>query len=75
MALWSPSGEAYKVALEQKTPPTLAILRIRGSSSRCRLRRHDRRCSILAAGRIEGRPAGTVGNVGIAPTGTASSGF
>ena len=69
MKLWSPGRvKAYKVALQQEPPPTLAILRIP---------RLDLEVPVydgttdpvldLAAGRIEGtaRP-GTAGNVGIA---------
>ena len=67
MALWSPGRvKAYKVALEQKSPPTLAILRIPRPEPETR---YDGTTDVdsIAAGRIEGTALpGTVGNVGIA---------
>ena len=69
MALWSPGRvKAYKVALEQKTPPTLAILRIPRLELEVPVYDGTTDAVLdLAAGRIEGTALpGTVGNVGIA---------
>jgi sortase A len=69
MTLWSPGRvKAYKAALQQKTPPALAILRI--PRLKLELPVYDGTTDAvldLAAGRIEGTALpGTVGNVGIA---------
>ena len=69
MKLWSPGRvKAYKVALQQLTPPTLAILRIPRLDLEVPV--HDGTSDAvldLAAGRIEGTALpGTPGNVGIA---------
>jgi len=69
MALWSPVRvKAYKVALKQATPPTLAILRI--PRLKLEVPVHDGTTDAvldLAAGRIELTALpGTPGNVGIA---------
>jgi LPXTG-site transpeptidase (sortase) family protein len=69
MKLWSPARvKAYKVALQQETPPTLAILRI--PRLKLEVPVHDGTADAvldLAAGRIEGTALpGTPGNVGIA---------
>jgi sortase A len=69
MKLWSPGRvKAYKAALEQQTPPTLAILRIPRLELEVPV--HDGTTDAvldLAAGRIEGTALpGTRGNVGIA---------
>jgi sortase A len=69
MALWSPGRvKAYKVALEQKTPPALAILRIPRLELEVPVYDGTTDAVLdLAAGRIEGTALpGTVGNVGIA---------
>jgi sortase A len=69
MALWSPGRvKAYKVALEQKMPPTLAILRIPRLELEVPVYDGTTDAVLdLAAGRIEGTALpGTVGNVGIA---------
>ena len=69
MALWSPGRvKAYKVALEQKTPPTLAILRIPRLELEVPVYDGTTDAVLdLAAGRIEGTALpGTTGNVGIA---------
>ena len=69
MALWSPGRvKAYKVALEQKTPPTLAILRIPRLELEVPVYDGTTDAVLdLAAGRIEGTALpGTAGNVGIA---------
>jgi sortase A len=69
MKLWSAVRvKAYKVALKQETPPTLAILRIPRLDLEVPV--HDGTTDAvldLAAGRIEDTAMpGTVGNVGIA---------
>ncbi len=69
MVLWSPGRvKAYRAALQQETPPTLAILRIPRLNLEVPV--HDGTTDAvldLAAGRIEGTALpGTVGNVGIA---------
>jgi sortase A len=69
MKLWSPGRvKAYKAALQQETPPTLAILRIPRLNLEVPV--HDGTTDLvldLAAGRIEGTALpGTAGNVGIA---------
>ena len=69
MRLWSPARvKAYKVALQQETPPTLAILRIPRLELEVPV--HDGTTDAvldLAAGRIEYTALpGTPGNVGIA---------
>ena len=69
MKLWSAIRvRTYKAALKQKTPPTLAILRIPRIELEVPV--HDGTTDAvldLAAGRIEGTALpGTVGNVGIA---------
>ena len=69
MTLWSPGRvKAYKVALEQKTPPALAILRIPRLELEVPVYDGTTDAVLdLAAGRIEGTALpGTVGNVGIA---------
>ena len=69
MALWSPGRvKAYRAALQQETPPTLAILRIPRLELEVPV--HDGTTDAvldLAAGRIEGTALpGSPGNVGIA---------
>ena len=69
MALWSPGRvKAYQAALQQETPPTLAILRI--PRLKLEVPVYDGTTDAvldLAAGRIEGTALpGTTGNVGIA---------
>jgi sortase A len=69
MTLWSPARvKAYKVALQLKTPPTLAILRI--PRLKLEVPVYDGTADAvldLAAGRIEDTALpGTPGNVGIA---------
>ena len=69
MKLWSPARvKAYKAALQQETPPTLAILRI--PRLKLEVPVYDGTTDAvldLAAGRIEGTALpGTPGNVGIA---------
>jgi sortase A len=69
MKLWSPGRvKAYKAALQQESPPTLAILRI--PRLKLEVPVHDGTTDAvldLAAGRIEGTALpGTTGNVGIA---------
>ena len=69
MTLWSAvRKKAYQVALQQETPPTLAILRIPRLELEVPV--HDGTTDAvldLAAGRIEGTALpGTPGNVGIA---------
>lgn len=69
MALWSPGRvKAYRAALQQGTPPTLAILRIPRLELEVPV--HDGTTDAvldLAAGRIEGTALpGSPGNVGIA---------
>jgi sortase A len=69
MTLWSPGRKkAYKAALQQNTPPTLAILRI--PRLKLEVPVYDGTTDAvldLAAGRIEGTALpGTAGNVGIA---------
>ena len=69
MALWSSFRvKAYRAALQQTTPPTLAILRI--PSIKLEVPVYDGTTDAvldLAAGRIEGTALpGTTGNVGIA---------
>jgi sortase A len=69
MALWSPGRvKAYQAALQQETPPTLAILRI--PRLKLEVPVYDGTTDAvldLAAGRIEGTALpGTAGNVGIA---------
>jgi sortase A len=69
MNLWSPVRvKAYKVALQQQTPRTLAILRV--SRLNLEVPVYDGTTDAvldLAAGRIEGTALpGTAGNVGIA---------
>jgi sortase A len=69
MALWSPGRvKAYRAALQQETPPTLAILRI--PRLKLEVPVYDGTTDAvldLAAGRIEGTALpGTTGNVGIA---------
>jgi sortase A len=69
MALWSPGRvKAYQAALQQETPPSLAILRI--PRLKLEVPVYDGTTDAvldLAAGRIEGTALpGTAGNVGIA---------
>ena len=69
MTLWSPGRvKAYKAALQQASPPTLAILRI--PRLKLEVPVYDGTTDAvldLAAGRIEGTALpGTTGNVGIA---------
>jgi sortase A len=69
MKLWSPGRvKAYKAALEQATPPTLAILSIPRLELEVPVYDGTTDAVLdLAAGRIEGTAMpGTVGNVGIA---------
>ena len=69
MTLWSPGRvKAYKAALLQETPPTLAILRIPRLELEVPVYDGTTDAVLdLAAGRIEGTALpGTVGNVGIA---------
>ena len=69
MKLWSPGRvKAYKVALQQQTPATLAILRIPRLELEVPVYDGTTDAVLdLAAGRIEGTALpGTVGNVGIA---------
>ena len=69
MKLWSPGRvKAYKVALEQETPATLAILRIPRLNLEVPVYDGTTDAVLdLAAGRIEGTALpGTTGNVGIA---------
>ena len=69
MKLWSPGRvKAYKAALQQATPPTLAILRIPRLELEVPVYDGTTDAVLdLAAGRIEGTALpGTVGNVGIA---------
>ena len=69
MTLWSPGRvKAYKVALQQPTPPTLAILRIPGLKLEVPVYDGTSDAVLdLAAGRIEYTALpGTTGNVGIA---------
>ena len=69
MTLWSPGRvKAYRAALQQQSPPTLAILRI--PRIKLEVPVYDGTTDAvldLAAGRIEGTALpGTTGNVGIA---------
>ena len=69
MTLWSPGRvKAYKAALLQETPPTLAILRIPRLELEVPVYDGTTDAVLdLAAGRIEGTALpGTVGNIGIA---------
>jgi len=69
MRLWSPGRvKAYKAALQQPTPPTLAILRIPGLKLEVPVYDGTSDAVLdLAAGRIEYTALpGTTGNVGIA---------
>jgi sortase A len=68
-SLWSPGRvKAYKAALQQETPPTLAILRIPRLELEVPVYEGTTNAVLdLAAGRIEGTALpGTTGNVGIA---------
>ena len=69
MKLWSPGRvKAYKVALQQQTPATLAILRIPRLELEVPVYDGTSDAILdLAAGRIEGTALpGTTGNIGIA---------
>ena len=69
MTLWSPGRvKAYKAALQQETPATLAILRIPRLELEVPVYDGTTDAVLdLAAGRIEGTALpGTVGNIGIA---------
>jgi sortase A len=69
MTLWSPGRvKAYKAALQQETPPALAILRIPRLELEVPVYEGTTDAVLdLAAGRIEGTALpGTPGNIGIA---------
>ena len=77
MKLWSPGRvKAYKVALQQQTPATLAILRIPRLELEVPVYDGTTDAVLdLAAGRIEGTPClERLAMSASPPTGTASSG-